>query len=589
MPELTAADFYYSIQAYEYSDISPIKDTTPIPKTAGYDPDVVNAYTSTEWVLIPSDGKSVNVRNTVQYRIRVYKKTPFEFLGDNDYSGVTVNIFDSWKSSFPGDVSGVKQKPATSGTVFIFNISSKVPVTATPKINVNVGALAIRLNINADGKGKVPTINYTNAEAIPTCPKKEIINYIFPGTTWAVPAAQAGGRQVYYDYSEQPSVPSENYNIEWDACKKQWVVLKVGFKAVTSGGITVGFADSWHIYRFNTAGAPIGSPVKQPNKKRAQQLLLEANAANCVPVPQPSPVPPEGGLTIPSTDNITYNPPAHYVSRGISHGVRVADYESAMRENKSIVIDTFKANSVFSQFVDSRSNLGRIFQSQGAAESMNVATQTKGKVPIFGFKFMYNPQSINYSIPMNTSIDWTLSTQDPANLIAGNIAVNFTLYLNRIADMTELMPLKTAPTMYSKNYPRQLSKEEVEGILLRGTEYDLEFLYRSVNGNRDMTGNSLLTYAGESADKGYITGVPLWFVLHDNLRYYGSLQNISVDHVVFTDKMVPMLSVVNISFLRYPSGANVEDFLKDKNKQDSAIPAADPNAAKTASTGTTTP
>jgi hypothetical protein len=73
------------------------------------------------------------------------------------------------------------------------------------------------------------------------------------------------------------------------------------------------------------------------------------------------------------------------------------------------------------------------------------------------------------------------------------------------------------------------------------------------------------------------------------MRYYGSLQNISVDHVVFTDKMVPMLSVVNISFLRYPSGATVEDYLKSKNKEDSAIPEVDPNASKTASTGTTTP
>jgi hypothetical protein len=202
---------------------------------------------------------------------------------------------------------------------------------------------------------------------------------------------------------------------------------------------------------------------------------------------------------------------------------------------------------------------------------------------------MYNPQSINYSVAANTAIDWTQDSQDPANLIAGNISVNFTLYLNRIADMTELMPLKGAPQMYSKNYPRMLSKEEVEGILLRGTEYDLEYLYRAVNGNRDMKGNSLLTYNGESADKGYITGVPLWFVLHDNMRYYGSLQNISVDHVVFTDKMVPMLSVVNISFLRYPSGAAVDEYLKKKNKEDSTVSNADPSDTKTASTGKTTP
>ena len=584
----SAADYYYSIQAYEYSDISPIAATTPIPKTPGYDPDTVNAYNSSEWVLIPSDGKSVSVRNTVQYRIRVYKKSPFNFLSDNDEGGVEVNIFNSWKTSFKGTVSGVKQKPATGGTVFIFNVSSKIATTATPKINVNVGSYAIKDNINENGKGKIPTINFTAAVAKPTTPFKLIIDAMFPGTTWSTPTVGIT-RAQFYDYSEVPSVPSYSYQIVWDACKSQWVGLKIGFKPITSGGITVGAADSWIIYRFDTGGTQVGSPVKQATAKAAQKILLEANAANCIEVPNPSAGPENGAVTIPSTDSITYNPPAHYVSRGVSHGVRVADYQTATRDNKSIIIDTFKANSVFSQFVDSRNNLGRIFQSQSASEAMNVATQTKGKKPIWGFKFMYNPTSINYSVPMNTAIDWTLSTQDPAILIAGNISVNFTLYLNRIADMTELMPLKGAPTMYSKNYPSQLSKAEVEGILLRGTEYDLEYLYRAVNGNRDMKGNSLLTYNGESADKGYITGVPLWFVLHDNMRYYGSLQNISVDHVVFTDKMVPMLSVVNISFLRYPSGAAVDEFLKAKNKEDATANNADPNASKTASTGKTTP
>jgi len=600
----SAADFYYTVQAYEYSDISPITYSVSAAgssSSARGGRETVDFYYSNEWVLIPSDGKQVNTRNTVQYRIRVYKRTPqqsnqlaINFLGDNEEGGVNVTV--TANTTFKGTITGIKQEPESnvgggSGTVFWFNVTSDVQTTARPIISVKVGSSTpLPFDaVNYDRKGKVPAVNFTAAATTPTRPFKLIIDAMFPGTTWAVPSPPlAGTRTSWYDYSEKPNVPDYQYNIVYDACKKQWLALKILF---TQPDIRfpAAIATSWILYRFDTAGILVGSPVKQPSEKYAKQLLLKANSANCEEPVAPTPEPPEGGLTIPSTDSITYNPPAHYVSRGISHGVRVADYETAMRENKSIVIDTFKANSVFSQFVDSRNNLGRIFQSQGAAESLNVATQTKGKVPIFGFKFMYNPQSMNYSIPMNTSIDWTLSTQDPANLIAGNIAVNFTLYLNRIADMTELMPLKAAPTLHSKNYPRQLSKEEVEGILLRGTEYDLEFLYRAVNGNRDMKGNSLLTYDGESADKGYITGVPLWFVLHDNMRYYGSLQNISVDHVVFTDKMVPMLSIVSISFLRYPSGSTVDDYLKKKNKEDSTIPEVDPNASKTASTGTTTP
>ena len=62
-----------------------------------------------------------------------------------------------------------------------------------------------------------------------------------------------------------------------------------------------------------------------------------------------------------------------------------------------------------------------------------------------------------------------------------------------------------------------------------------------------MSDSKLLT-----SDYGYITGMPLWIQLHDNLIYKGSLSSLSVEHVIFTENMVPTLSVVSLSFIRYP-------------------------------------
>jgi hypothetical protein len=165
---------------------------------------------------------------------------------------------------------------------------------------------------------------------------------------------------------------------------------------------------------------------------------------------------------------------------------------------------------------------------------------------------------------MNTQIDWLLSSNDPANVIGGNTQVSFTLYLNRIADMTELAPLYEKPGTYAKNYPRPLTEKEIQGILHRGTEYDIEFLYRCVNGSPKPSDNGLLTYKVNSApavtsDFGYITGTPIWIKLHNNMRFKGSLSSISVNHVMFSLDMVPILSTVDVSFIRYPVFGDIPD------------------------------
>lgn len=157
-----------------------------------------------------------------------------------------------------------------------------------------------------------------------------------------------------------------------------------------------------------------------------------------------------------------------------------------------------------------------------------------------------------------------LADKDPANYIGGNVSVGFTLYLNRMPDMTELAGMKGKPGTYGKNYPRELREEEIQGILNRGTEYDIEFLYRVLNGDPKPSNNTLLTYTvsgkpAETSDFGYITGTPVWLKIHNNLRYKGSVASVSVNHVIFNELMVPMFSTVDVTMIRYPVISETSD------------------------------
>ena len=199
-------------------------------------------------------------------------------------------------------------------------------------------------------------------------------------------------------------------------------------------------------------------------------------------------------------------------------------------------------------------------------------TNTGGKPPgpnesnQWGFRFMYNPTSFSYSTAANNSIDWTLGSKDTAALLAGNQTVQLQLYLNRIVDLNYLNVLygnssaKIGMNVYQQlspiaAYGRELSPAEIQGLLNRGTEYDLEFLYRCLTGD-PQTNNPLLNDSLKktgSADIGYITGIPLWLYLNDNLRYFGSVSGFEVNHLIFSTEMVPTLSVVTLSFGRYPA------------------------------------
>jgi hypothetical protein len=324
-------------------------------------------------------------------------------------------------------------------------------------------------------------------------------------------------------------------------------------------------------------------PKKQAwNQKNADALKKAVDTSLCKG--PNAPVPPIDSTTVPDfnvdatppKDAGRWNPPPHVESRSVPYAIR-SPYDTNILDPEFTTLKGIKdLASLYSEtgerFYSSRGysylERGRIFQDSLSADVLN-QTNTGGKkrganeANQWGFRFMYNPQYISYETSANNSIDWTLGSKDTAALLAGNQTVTLQIYLNRIIDLGYLNTLygRTNDNVIKRQlseqaaYGRKLSSEEVIGIMNRGTEYDLEFLYRCLTGD-PQTNNPLLNERLRktgSADIGYITGIPLWLYLSDNLRYFGSVSRIGVNHIIFNTEMVPTLSIIDLSFARYPA------------------------------------
>jgi hypothetical protein len=354
---------------------------------------------------------------------------------------------------------------------------------------------------------------------------------------------------------------------------KSWLVVKVT-KNVTSFPIgNYKYEYRYYYYKDNVEGytktGTYGNDVITildelagdakifPTYAKAQKALKEHVTA-AIPVTvegagyisTDTPVLPYNG-----TATERWNPVSHSSTRGLPFYVN-ADLsntkisKTAAEKIKDIATTAHKYSDT----------LGKIYQTPSSAKALNNKDVTNasshasyvaanGPAGLWGFRFCYNPTTISYSTSLDSSIDWMLAPSDPSKFFGGNTQITFDLYLNRIADMSALL---NKP--YDAGYPGgTINDRQREGILNRGTEYDIEYLYRVVNGNPKV-GTKLLAAGSEqeTSDFGYITGMPFWLHLHDNMIFKASLSGLSVNHVLFTEKMVPMLSVVTLSFIRYP-------------------------------------
>lgn len=173
------------------------------------------------------------------------------------------------------------------------------------------------------------------------------------------------------------------------------------------------------------------------------------------------------------------------------------------------------------------------------------------------FQFHYNPGSISMAYNGVPDIDVTMYTSGLEKFNLWNQSkstISFELVLNRMPDMKYIDPKeagykKKGIDYKTKVYDRTPITTELQEIYDKGTMYDVEFLLRVLLGYRL---KSQLRGGKFTSDIGWITPRPVELHLGSSLRYLVNVVDLTLNHVIFNERMVPLFTTVRITGTRIP-------------------------------------
>jgi hypothetical protein len=175
----------------------------------------------------------------------------------------------------------------------------------------------------------------------------------------------------------------------------------------------------------------------------------------------------------------------------------------------------------------------------------------------YGFQFMYNPGTVSMDYFTSPNIDVTMMTSGTemfniAGVATSQGSIGFQIVINRIADMQYFNSNGTLIRGAEQNYSKPPSSiQDQKDLYNRGTMYDVEYLLRVLMG----TTMSSYLRGTKTADMGWLPAIPVELHLGKSLRYLGVVNNFKLNHMIFNEKMVPLLTTLDISFARLPDYA----------------------------------
>lgn len=573
--------FFYTVEAYEVNKVFKESDT------AGYIDIKGVKFTKS---------KSVYIDSTVIYRVVVkYKATPASTPVIVSSNGTTISPWGAVESRLPstGKFATFKTKVASIASVsgirtidnkyFDFTITPKgTSGTVDPKVapQVNINGVWADVVTQATQQGNLAVVSTTPSSIFT---KKN---------TAPAPPPQVTAQDEGYIMGIDPEY-------EWDSCNKRWVriwlwdVVQLDPVGDEIGRIAAKFEVFISVKYFDEFGVQIGpdkylttSGVKKHPKAvnkvkdlnitrgdkkagetgwtRAKAELQKAKDKNCGGSTQETP-PDDGSrsVEVPKGTSL-FNPYPHVVTRNYKE---IAEWPSNQYDSKVKNLD----------------QLGVMYTDPQLASYTKVEGTNEYKVDEkrsaiknqWGFRFLYNPTTWNYSFGAdNTGIDWGRGNPNNTILVAGTGTISLQLLIDRVADMNTVRHWDRngrTTAVGLPYYPTTLTEEQCAGLLYRGTEYDLEYLFRVLNNN--LSENPMFGTAGTatsatkgletlSANLGYVTSLPFMLKFNDQLRYKVVLTGLSVNHDIFTKEMIPTRTVVNIQLERIP------DFFFDTTGKD---------------------
>jgi hypothetical protein len=237
-----------------------------------------------------------------------------------------------------------------------------------------------------------------------------------------------------------------------------------------------------------------------------------------------------------------FNPPIH---PSLMHVFPVAGLSTSRQVEESLkaIYDEQGHNYTAAQAKENFQNLrlGRIVMSD---ESLAFAVKTGVR---YGFRFLYNPSTVAGGSGVGTDFIPDQNNAVMAVLQEGLETITFELMLNRVP---EVMGGATR-----NDYHTSISKKEFDAIRERGTHYDIEYLYRCCNGAHNTKARA------NTGDIGIMLPNPVELFLGP-FRSRGALNGITVQDRMFSQDMVPVLSMVTLSFSRFLSTSS-EGIIRD--------------------------
>lgn len=194
--------------------------------------------------------------------------------------------------------------------------------------------------------------------------------------------------------------------------------------------------------------------------------------------------------------------------------------------------------------------------------------QTALDSTIRAFQFHYNPGSVSMVYRGVPDMDISLFSAniEKFNLMSPSTnmsTIDFSLVINRMSDMHYIDPAsgyKKSGVSYTGGvYTREpvinSKYNELKDIYDKGTMYDAEYLLHVLVGYQL---HSALRKGGLTPDMGWVSPRPVELHLGNNLRYLVFINGFQIDHAIFNERMVPLLSTIKLSGTRIPDydGAN---------------------------------
>ena len=193
----------------------------------------------------------------------------------------------------------------------------------------------------------------------------------------------------------------------------------------------------------------------------------------------------------------------------------------------------------------------------------------------YGFKFLYNPTTVSMAWGLMSSMDpfYEAQQMDKFQVVASSLmssTVSFQLMLNRIKDFdyidstglrsgaipqyvntSTLAGIQAASTLKNNPYPETVPNEDLAEIYNKGTMYDLEYLFKTINGP---DGTFVSDLNGTTADRGWMRPTIVELHLGNSMRYRVRVSEFAVNHLMFNNRMVPLLSTVTLTCSRFVDG-----------------------------------